>query len=189
GPHGVTIYEVKAWNGFYTASDDEWRFHPTGDARWEPAHGNPNQQALRHAQGMEQLLRQHKLKQSIVYPTIAVASERMHVEVAPPMSVSLIYLVSPRLTRNEILGTRSPASLGKIESEQIEQLLLERLPSHKRTITTAEYAPMLPASPQGVGRLRINPLRIALVGGAGVIALYILILVLINLFSALTHHL
>jgi hypothetical protein len=188
GPHGITIYEVKAWNGVYTASDGEWRYHPTGDARWEPAHGNPNQQALRHAQGMKQLLRQHTVKQSIVYPTVAVASDRMHVEVAPPMSVSLIYLVSPRLTRNEILGTRSPAGLGKAESEQIEQLLLERLPAHKRTITTAEHAPFLPASPLGMSRQRLNLLRIAMLGGAGMIALYILILVLITLFSTLTRH-
>jgi hypothetical protein len=188
GPHGVTIYEVKAWSGFYTASDEEWRYHPAHDDRWEPAHGNPNQQALRHAQGMKQILRQHKLKQNIVYPTVAIASDRMHVEVAPPMSVSLIYLVSPRLTRDEILGTRSPAGLTKLESEQIERLLLERLPVHKRTIVSAAGASSASSSRIVSRRQRISPLRVAMLGGAGVIVLYILILVLVTLFTTLMHH-
>jgi len=103
GPHGVTIYEVKAWTGTYRASDTEWLYWSEREGQWVPARGsNPIQQARRHAESLRLLLRQANLSSVPVYPAVAFASKQMNLEATS--SVPIFFLTEQNLTLQELLG-------------------------------------------------------------------------------------
>ncbi len=103
GPHGVTIYEVKALTGTYRASATEWLYWAEREGQWVPARGNnPMPQARRHAESLRQMLRQVSLGSVPVYPVVALASDQMHLEGIA--SVPLFCLFKRNQSREEILG-------------------------------------------------------------------------------------
>lgn len=110
GPHGVTIYEVKAWTGTFLASDTEWRYWSRRAGVWEPARGgNPTRQVLGHVRAMRALLRQAGLGTVPVRAVIAIAADRMEVQVGASLSVPLLFLMRPGIPVQEVLGLQGAA--------------------------------------------------------------------------------
>jgi|SRR5690348_7799735 len=82
GPHGVTVFEIKAWRGEYLCQGEEWWWRPYANAGWQEAMGNPVRQALANAERIRGVLRTAGMRGMHVQPMVAVADEEMRVEIA-----------------------------------------------------------------------------------------------------------
>lgn len=82
GPHGATVFEIKAWRGEYLCQGEEWWWRPHANAGWQEAMGNPVRQALANAERIRAMLRKAGMRGVHVQPMVAVADEEMRVEIA-----------------------------------------------------------------------------------------------------------
>lgn len=107
GPHGVAVFEAKAWKGFFRYSGDQWYYQRSQQAPWEAAQHNPTKQALENTKRLQQTLQHLGFQKVPVQPLIAFAQDHMslsideHVRPAVP-----IYTTSPTAEsiRNYIKG-------------------------------------------------------------------------------------
>lgn len=81
GPHGVTVFEVKAWRGVFRCEGEEWLYLPRDRSAWEPGRKNPIEQARYAANRVRGTLALAGLRDVPVEPVLAVADPRMRVEV------------------------------------------------------------------------------------------------------------
>jgi hypothetical protein len=81
GPHGVTVFEVKAWRGVYRCEGETWLFLPRDRSAWEPARKNPTQQALFSLERVRGTLILAGLRDVPTQPVIVAADPRMRVEI------------------------------------------------------------------------------------------------------------
>lgn len=81
GPHGVTVFEVKAWRGVFRCDGDEWLFLPRDRSAWEPGRKNPIEQARYAANRVKGTLALAGFADARVQPALVVADPRMRVEV------------------------------------------------------------------------------------------------------------
>lgn len=81
GPHGVTVFEVKAWRGVFRCDGDAWLFLPRDRSAWEPGRKNPIEQARYATSRVKGTLALAGLRDTRVEPVLVVADPRMRVEV------------------------------------------------------------------------------------------------------------
>ncbi len=124
GPHGVTVYEVKAMTGTYRASDTEWLYWAEREGQWVPARGsNPIQQARRHAESLRQLLRQASLGSVLVYPLVVLANDQMRLE--STVSMPIFFLSRRNQSREEMLGRQGQSgALAPEVQQRVENSLM-----------------------------------------------------------------
>lgn len=103
GPHGVVVFEVKAWRGLYRYSHDEWMFRPHTHAAWEPTRKNPTWQASQNQERVRRTLSDAGLGHIPVRALLVVADPEMHVTVEAPLRVPLLFLHSRPLRLDFVL--------------------------------------------------------------------------------------
>lgn len=91
GPHGVTVFEVKALSGEFRCEGQEWFWRPNQGGAWREAIVNPSKQVLDNARRIRETLRLNGLGHVRVRPVVAVASPTMHVELVPPLAVFVFF--------------------------------------------------------------------------------------------------
>jgi hypothetical protein len=89
GPHGVTVFEVKAWRGVFRCVGEEWLFLPRDRSAWEPGRKNPIEQARYAADRVRGTLSLAGLRDLPVQPVLVVADPRMRVEVVGEPAISI----------------------------------------------------------------------------------------------------
>ena len=89
GPHGVTVFEVKAWRGVFRCEGDQWLFLPRDRSAWEPGRKNPIEQARYATDRVKGTLALAGLRDTAIEPALVVADPRMRVEVigAPAIAI------------------------------------------------------------------------------------------------------
>ena len=114
GPHGITMFEVKAWHGVYRCNGSEWLFLPRSRAGWEPAAKNPTQQAALNLQRVQGTLNLAGLNTLQAQPVIAIADPKMRLEITgePTIPFYFLYQTPDRL---DFLATRTSFSQAEIE--------------------------------------------------------------------------
>ena len=123
GPHGVTVFEAKAWNGQYHCAGDGWWYWSPFRAAWEPAQGNPTAQAQANAERVAKTLLDRGMPDVRVQPMVAITSPKMRVALdrQRPPKVYLYFAHSPRAT----FGRRdSRPTLAQAQVEAIWQALV-----------------------------------------------------------------
>lgn len=127
GPHGVTVFEAKAWNGQYHCAGDAWWYWSRFRAAWEPAQGNPTKQAQANAERVAKTLQARGMPDVRVQPVVAITSPKMRVALdrQRPPKVYLYFAHSPRATFDQ-RGNR-PA-LAQVQVEAVWQALV-RIPA------------------------------------------------------------
>ncbi len=125
GPHGVTVYEVKAWHGTFRASDAGWHVWLRDEQAWVPAHGNPTKQALDNASSLRHLLSEVELGSTPLYPLVAIASDHITIESTGPLSVPWINIATDKLSLPALLGrpTHAP-ELSEKQAKRVADTLL-----------------------------------------------------------------
>lgn len=118
GPHGVTVFEAKAWSGLYRVSGAEWEWRPFYNAEWEPAFGSPSKQAMQNARRVRELLAANGLKWVPVRPAVAMAGDEMRLEIVPPLAVYIFFVER---------GYDSLAPLLRTGSERLSTQVLGRV--------------------------------------------------------------
>lgn len=100
GPHGVTVFEVKAWRGDFRFESGDWWYQSSSTSKWEPAQSSPSQQAKANARRIRAILERSRLLDVRIQPVVAVAHPDMRVEIAPPVDVYVFFAMddSPRVT-------------------------------------------------------------------------------------------
>jgi hypothetical protein len=130
GPHGLTVYEVKAWMGTYWASDDQdWmKWHKPSQC-WQPAGlGSPIRQVLEQVESLRGLLYQAGVTPVPLYPMVVLTSKYIRVDFERPLSVPLAFIAKSPITLERLLGQRgAPEALQESISQQVEALLLTAL--------------------------------------------------------------
>jgi nuclease-like protein len=91
GPHGVTVFEVKALSGEFRCEGQEWLWRSSRGGAWQKAMVNPSKQALDNARRIRETLRWKGLERVRVRPVVAVASANMHVELVPPLAAYIFF--------------------------------------------------------------------------------------------------
>jgi hypothetical protein len=81
GPHGVTVFEVKAWRGVFRCDGEEWLFLPRDRSAWERGRKNPIEQARYATNRVKGTLALAGLKETRIQTALVVADPRMRVEV------------------------------------------------------------------------------------------------------------
>lgn len=89
GPHGVTVFEVKAWRGVYRYAGEDWLFLPRDRSAWEPARKNPTQQARFSLERVRGTLLLAGLRDVPTQAVIVAAEQRMRVEVVGTPAITL----------------------------------------------------------------------------------------------------
>lgn len=89
GPHGVTVFEVKAWRGVYRCAGGDWLFLPRDRSAWEPARKNPTQQARFSVERVQGTLKLAGFDGVPVQPVIVAADPRMRVEIVGQPAVAI----------------------------------------------------------------------------------------------------
>ncbi|HEX9035512.1 MAG TPA: nuclease-related domain-containing protein [Ktedonobacterales bacterium] len=89
GPHGVTVFEVKAWRGVFRCNGDEWLFLPRDRSAWEPGRKNPIDQARYAADRVKGTLALAGLRDIQVDPVLVAAEPRMRVEVIGEPAIAI----------------------------------------------------------------------------------------------------
>lgn len=79
GPHGVTVFEVKALTGEYMVAGERWLWRANSRGRWQPARADPSGQALRNAERVRRVLRFAGAGRVRVQAAVAVASPEMRI--------------------------------------------------------------------------------------------------------------
>lgn len=114
GPHGVTVFEVKALRGEFRCEGAEWYWRSGRGGSWQEAIVNPSRQAMMNAQRIRETLRLHGIGDVRVRPIVAVASHEMRVELAPPLAVYIYFAHRRTAAISSVLGgaqeTQSPLS-------------------------------------------------------------------------------
>lgn len=104
GPHGVTVFEVKALSGEFRCEGHDWFWRPRRGGMWQEAFVNPSKQALDNARRIRETLRMNGLDHVPVRPIVAVASSDMHVELAPPLAVYIFFAHRRNVSIQSIVG-------------------------------------------------------------------------------------
>ncbi len=89
GPHGVIVFEVKAWRGVFRCEGEEWLFLPRDRSAWERGRKNPIEQARYSADRVKGTLALAGLRDIPVQPVIVVADPRMRVEIVGEPAVTI----------------------------------------------------------------------------------------------------
>lgn len=89
GPHGVTVFEVKAWRGVYRCEGEDWLFLPRDRSAWEPARKNPTQQARFSLERVRGTLILAGLRDVPTEAIIVAAEARMRVEIVGEPAIPL----------------------------------------------------------------------------------------------------
>lgn len=89
GPHGVMVFEVKAWRGVFRCEGEEWLFLPRDRSAWERGRKNPIEQARYATDRVKGTLALAGLRDTRIQPVLVVADPRMRVEVvgAPVIAI------------------------------------------------------------------------------------------------------
>lgn len=124
GPHGVTVFEVKAWNGLYHCAGEAWWYWSRFRAAWEPAQGNPTTQVQANAERVAKTLQARGISNMCVQPMVAISSPKMRVRLdrQKPPKVYLYFAHSPRA----VFGPwKSQPMLPQAQVEAIWQALVQ----------------------------------------------------------------
>lgn len=105
GPHGVTVFEVKALSGEFRCEGQEWFWRPSRGGAWQTAMVNPSKQALDNARRIRETLRLNGLGHMRVRPVVAVASPNMHVELVPPIAVYIFFAQRRNASLETVVGS------------------------------------------------------------------------------------
>ncbi len=89
GPHGVTVFEVKAWRGVFRCDGEEWLFLPRDRSAWERGRKNPIEQARYAADRVKGTLALAGLRDVRVQPVLVVADPRMRVEIVGTPAIAI----------------------------------------------------------------------------------------------------
>ena len=89
GPHGVTVFEVKAWRGVFRCDGEEWLFLPRNRSAWERGRKNPIEQARYAANRVKGTLALAGLREVRIQPTLVVADPRMRVEIVGKPAIAI----------------------------------------------------------------------------------------------------
>ena len=89
GPHGVTVFEVKAWRGVFRCDGEEWLYLPRDRSAWEPGRKNPIEQARYAADRVRGTLALAGLRDLPVHPVLVIADPRMRVEVVGEPAITI----------------------------------------------------------------------------------------------------
>jgi hypothetical protein len=89
GPHGVTVFEVKAWRGVFRLDGGEWLYLPRDRSAWEPGRKNPIEQARYATDRVRGTLALAGLRDVPVQPTLVIADPRMRVEVVGQPAIAI----------------------------------------------------------------------------------------------------
>lgn len=89
GPHGVTVFEVKAWRGVFRCEGENWLYLPRDRSAWEPGRKNPIEQARYAADRVRGTLALAGLRDLPVEPVLVIAEPRMRVEVTGDPVISI----------------------------------------------------------------------------------------------------
>lgn len=130
GPHGLTVYEVKAWMGTYWASDDQdWMKWHKQPQCWLPAGlGNPIRQVLGNRESLCGLLYQAGFPSIPVYPMVVLTSKFIRVDFEYPLSVPFAFIAKSPISLERLLGQRGTSEvLSQPISQQVEVLLIAAL--------------------------------------------------------------
>lgn len=107
GPHGLTVFEVKAWKGNFRYAGGDWWYQSSPQSIWEPARRNPSQQAKANAQRVRAVLDRFGLNNIRVQPVVAVAHPDMHVDLEPPVDVYVFFATDAMPRVRELVNSRS----------------------------------------------------------------------------------
>jgi hypothetical protein len=95
GPHGVTVFEVKAWRGMFLVQGGDWYRRVSPYAPWLPTDANPTTQARANADRIHETLRDSGIDSASVQPIVAVGSPDMFVDLHPPLATYIFYACRP----------------------------------------------------------------------------------------------
>lgn len=135
GPHGVTVFEAKAWKGFFRYSSDQWFYQRSQQAPWETAQHNPTKQALENTERLQQTIQRLGFQKVPVQPLIAMAQDHMVLTIDERGRPAVpVYITSP--TAESIRGYVKGKALTTAEVERLANRLLEAAygKRHKETL-------------------------------------------------------
>lgn len=95
GPHGVTVFEVKAWRGTFLVQGTDWYRQASPYAPWLPTDANPTAQARANADRIHKTLRGGGIDCVSVQPIVAVGSPDMYVDLHPPLATYIFFACRP----------------------------------------------------------------------------------------------
>lgn len=110
GPHGVTVFEVKAWRGDFRYEHGNWWYRPSPQASWEPALGNPSRQAKENARRVRAVLDRAGIRNVGTQPVVAIAHPDMRVEFVPPVDVYLFFAADAHPRVWDLVNARAAAA-------------------------------------------------------------------------------
>lgn len=124
GPHGVTVFEAKAWNGLYHCAGDAWWYWNRFRLGWEPAQGNPTTQAQANVERITKTLQARGISTVRVQPMVAITSQKMRVTLDRqlPPKVYLYFACSPRAAFD---ARKSQPALSQAQVETTWQALMQ----------------------------------------------------------------
>ena len=135
GPHGITVFEAKAWKGFFRYSGDQWFYQRSQQMPWEAAHVNPTKQALANAERLRQTIQRLGFGKVPVQPLIAIAQDRMVLTLDQRVPPSVpVYTTSP--TPERIQGYVRGKALSAAQVDQLANGLLEAAYGQRRKEVT-----------------------------------------------------
>ncbi len=134
GPHGVTVFEVKTWQGLYRVSGEQWQYN-SGAGGWKPAFANPSSQVRWNAERLTRLLVEHGLRRVPIQAVVVLAGKGTRIELVPPLSTYVFFpyrrpllldwLPSPQYTQREVR---------EIETALLQaHETMQEMPSRRRT--------------------------------------------------------
>lgn len=121
GPHGVTVFEVKALSGEFRCEGQEWLWRRGRGGAWQEAIVNPSRQALDNARRIRETLRLNGLGHVRVRPIVAVASPDMHVELAPPLAVYVFFAHRRNVSIESVVG-HSQESQSELSLPELQRI-------------------------------------------------------------------
>ena len=131
GPHGITVFEVKALSGEYRCEGQDWFWRPNRGGEWRDAIVNPSTQALENTRRIRGTLRRHGLGHARVRPIVAVASPDMHVELAPPLAVYIFFAHRQNASIQSVVGHEQEPQ-GELSLEMLQRVYTA-LMSHRQS--------------------------------------------------------
>lgn len=89
GPHGVTVFEVKAWHGVFRCDGEEWLYLPRDRSAWERGRKNPIEQARYASDRVKGTLALAGQRDTPVQPVLVIADPRMRVELVGTPAIAI----------------------------------------------------------------------------------------------------
>lgn len=145
GPHGLTVYEVKAWTGTFWASDEqEWLKKEKQQPYYLPAGlGNPVQQVLQNVESLRSLLHQASFASLPMYPMVVLTSKYVRVDFAQPLSVPLAFVSKSPVSLERLLGHKGASEvLPQPICQQVEATLMTSLQYAYRLLSLRRRRPL-----------------------------------------------